>query len=232
MQLLKISFILTLTISLCSFAYMTTFEDGKEQLYKEFLQEFKKVNIPNTITLKGGQPQLERLKTRDDIKKPKIQSQTLEKEVVVNNHILGSKYGTFISGINRGMMSRMGPSTYEAEVMVASTDGYNAVIYSESRSYNMSSKSFYLATYDKNGNQVDSKYLGYAGHDSFVEMAVTKKMALTINEMMNKADSNTYEVNNTKKMFVTPKGEILVHNTNEEIKTPTKQSKKSKLSIG
>jgi hypothetical protein len=235
MQLLKISFILAIAISLCSFAYMTAFEEGKEQLYKEFLEEFKEVNIPNTITLKGGESRLNRLVARENIKKPEGQTKIIEKEVVVvavDHHILGSKYGTFISGIDRGMMSRMGPTTYEAEVMVASTDGYNAVIYSESRSFDLSSKSFYLATYDKRGNQVDSKYLGRAGHDSFVEFAVTKKMGLTIKEMMSKLGSDGYEENNTKKMFVTSKGEILVHNNNEEIKSPTKQSKKKILSIG
>ncbi len=229
MQLLKISFVLSLTISLCSFAYLTATEDGREELYNEFLSEFKKVNISKPFKLEARYPQLEEEQTINKKQSKKI-------EVAEERHILGGDYATFIPDINRGMMSRMGPSTYEAEAMVASNDQYNAVIYSESRSFNMGSKSFYMATYSKEGHQISVQYLGYAGSNSFVEMDVAKNknMSMTVKEMIKKDNTKKYDANQTKKMMISPKGEILVHGEKkvEPLEIPQKQSKKSKFNVG
>lgn len=231
MQLLKISLVLTLTISLCSFAYLSTTEDGREELYNEFLNEFEKVDISNTLKLEGANyAELKRV----DVPKVEKQKQSKKIEVAKERHILGADYGTFIPGINRGMMSRMGPSTYEAEAMVASNDKYNAVIYSESRSFGRGAKSFYMATYGKDGNQISVKYLGRAGSNSFVKLDVAKNMSMTVKGMIKRDNNKKYDVDQTKKMMISPKGEILVHGEKkiETLEIPLKKSKKSKYNVG
>lgn len=223
MQLVKVSFIVALTTSLCSFAYLSNMEDGKEQLYKEFLSQFEQVQLPTVVTFKMNVELYEK----------KQQNQTHRKErAKVNTKILGTKFGDFIPGINHGMMSRMGPSTYEAEAALATSGKYSAVIYSRSRAFDGGAKSYSLATFDGNGKSIETKYLGYVGENECVEIAITKKMELTIKGMLSKGEGNNYEVDNTKKMFITPKGEILVHgetNVKKEVPLKLKNSKFTSL---
>lgn len=208
MQLLRISFLLLLTITLSSFAYFSTIDEGRKQLYKDFLKEFERVNLPTKVLLKAYIPQLE---------------DSEEEKPQWNSSVLGSEYGDFIPSINRGMMSRMGPSVFRAELMLATTTHYNAVIYSKSRSFDGGGKSYILATFNKEGKMLYSQTLGYAGFENQVNLEVTKKMEFTIQQMEIQGEEQSYEVQDTKKVFITPKGEILVHQEQNLLDSPAIQ---------
>ena len=205
MQLLKISFILSLVTSLCSFAYYSTYEDGRERLYKDFLSKFEQINLPNTITLEAY------IVTNEMTpQKRKKQLEKLESKTELNK-VLTKDYDAFIPGIGRGMMSRMGPSTYKAELALATSGKYSALIYSESRAFDGGAKSYLLATFDGKGNPIATRYLGYSGLEEQTELTITERMELTTKRIVLEGESKRYDEKDVKKMFITPKGEILVH---------------------
>lgn len=215
MQLLKISLILGLVTSLCSFAYYSAYEDGQERLYKEFLSKFEQVDLPSSLTLEAH--------VFTNEMTPKTRQQQLEKAQSKKEQekILTKEYSSFIPGISRGMMSRMGPSTYKAEYALASVGKYSAIIYSESRSFDAGAKSYMLATFDGKGKSIDTRYIGFADFDTQTEVVVNEKLELTIKELFMEDDSESYLEKSISKMFITPKGEILVHEkvspSNEEV---------------
>lgn len=219
MQLLKIGFILSLVGSLCSFAYYSSQEDGREQLYKDFLSQFEQINLPGTVTLKA-------YIVTNKIK-PKKGKEKSENRARTSN-LLGNDYASFIPGIKYGKMSRMGPSTYKAELALATTGKYSAVVYSESRSFDGEGKSYFLATFDGHGTSIATNYLGYSNLEEEVELAISKKMELTIKSFRVKG-ANKRSEEETKKMFITPKGEILVHEEDELLEEIEPVQKKAKL---
>lgn len=205
MKLLKVSLIAVITLSLCSFAYYSM-DDGRDQLYKDFLSEFAAIQLPKKIVFKA----------------PQFKPQQNKKAEKTKSKVLTYDYESFIPGLGRGRMSRMGPSTYEAEVLLTANETFNAVIYSESRAFDRDAKSFILATYDDKGKQIDRRYLGYASSRNTVEMMATPKLELTIKEVQQK--ENEGKKREAKKMFITPKGNILVHGE-EDTKIKSKQLK-------
>lgn len=209
MKLLKVSLIAVITLSLCSFAYYSM-DDGRDQLYKDFLSEFAAIQLPKKIVFKAPQ-------FKNDLK-----PQQNKKAEQPKSKVLTYDYESFIPGLGRGRMSRMGPSTYEAEVLLTANETFNAVIYSESRAFDRDAKSFILATYDDKGKQIDLRYLGYASPKNTIEMMATSKLELTIKEIQK--EENTGKKREAKKMFITPKGDILVHGE-EDIKIKSKQLK-------
>lgn len=222
MQLLKIGFILSLVGSLCSFAYYSAHEDGREELYKDFLSQFEQVNLPSTVTLKA-------YNVTNKIK-PKKNKKSLEKAAELSN-LLGNEYASFIPGIKYGKMSRMGPSTYRAELALATTGKYSAVVYSESRSFDGEGKSYFLATFDGHGTPIATHFMGYSNIEEEVDLAISKRMELTIKSFHVKGANNRSE-EATKKMFITPKGEILVHEEDQLLEElePVQKSAKLKFS--
>lgn len=223
MQLLKISFILGLVGSLCSFAYYSANEDGRERLYKNFLSEFEQVDLPSTLTLEAH------IVTNEmKPEKRKKQLEKLESKAELSK-VLTKEYATFIPGIERGMMSRMGPSTYKAELALATSGKYSAVIYSESRSFDGGAKSFILATFDGNGEPIGTRYLGYSDLEEQTELTVSEKMELTVKHLTIDGDEKEYDEEGTKRMFITPKGEILVHEEDQLLEEIEPVQKKAKL---
>ncbi len=218
MKLLKISFLLTVLISLCSFAYLSV-EEGREQLYNEFLNEFDKVKIPSSFSLKSdyyNSSDINLQKQKNTVSK----TSDLKKKKQKPRKVLRHDYAAFIPDIKNGLMSRMGPSTYEAEKLLVSNKVFSAIIYSESRSYRYASKSFYLATFDNQGNQIDTKFIGYSEPSVNMVLAVSKDLNIKVkkkNVKINKdlAKHDTLD----KNMFITPNGKIKVHsNINENNK--------------
>lgn len=205
MQLLKISLILGLVTSLCSFAYYTAYEDGQERLYKEFLSKFEQVDLPSSLTLDAH---IYTNEMTPEMRKKQLEKAESKKE---RAKILTKEYSSFIPGISRGMMSRMGPATYKAEYALAAVGKYSAVIYSESRSFDGGAKSYILATFDGKGKSIGTRYIGYADFDRQTELNVNEEMELTIKELMMKDGTESYLEKSVSKMFITPKGEILVH---------------------
>jgi hypothetical protein len=217
MQLLKISFILAFVTSLCSFAYYSTQESSQERLYKQFLSEFEQVDIPNTLLLKAYI-----VTSKKDSKK---------ELVVKKGKALTKEYTSFIPGIDRGMMSRMGPSTYKAELALATSGKYSAVVYSESRPFDGGTKSYILATFDGKGKKIGRKYLGASNEIVQTELKVNKKMELTVKAIFLEEKAELNAEQKIKKIFITPKGEILVHDTGatSDKKEPIQIQKQVKL---
>jgi hypothetical protein len=220
MQLLKISLLLALVTSLCSFAYYSAQEDGREQLYKNFLSEFEQIDLPSSLTLK-------RYIITNKMKPIKNKKQ-LENKIGASK-VLTKEYATFIPGIEHGMMSRMGPSTYKAEVALATSGKYSAVIYSESRAFDGEGKYYILATFDGNGAPLGTRNLGYVNLEEETEVTISKKMELTTKHFLIEEGVKRYDEKATKKMFITPKGEILVHEEGGSSKEVEPVQKKAKL---
>lgn len=216
MQLLKIGFILSLVGSLCSFAYYSAQEDGREEVYKSFLSQFDQVDLPSTVTLKA-------YIVTNKIK-PKKQLENRARK----SNILGNEYDAFIPGISTGKMSRMGPSTYKAELALATTGKYSAVVYSRSRSFDGEGKSYILATFDGHGTPIETQYLGYVNVEEEVELTMTKKMELTTKSLLAAGVDREFK-EEIQKIFITPKGEILVHGEEEELELIEPVQKKAKL---
>jgi hypothetical protein len=200
MKLLKISFILAFVSSMCSFAYYSAHEDGQVRLYKKFLSEFKQVDIPSTIALKAY--------IVTDKSNPK-------KEVVFGKgKRLTNDYVSFIPGIDRGMMSRMGPSTYRAEAALATSGKYSAVIYSKALPFDGGAKSYILATFDDKGKNIGTERLGFSTEKEIIELSVNKKMELIATRVS--LTDEDYDGERETKLFITPKGEILAYYGNED----------------
>lgn len=205
MQLLKISFILGLVGSLCSFAYYSASEDGREQLYKKFLGEFEQINLPSSLTLRANII-TDKTKSTDH----KERTEKLEPKIGTSK-ILGKEYVSFIPGIERGMISRMGPNRYKAELALATSGKYSAVIYSESRAFDGVGRSFILATFDAKGQSIGTHNLAYVDLEQEAEVTISEKMEFTLKTLLIKEDVKSYKEEATKKVFITPKGEIMVH---------------------
>lgn len=222
MQLLKIGFILSLLGSLCSFAYYSAQEDGREELYKDFLSQFEQVNLPSTVTLKAH--------VLPNKIKPRKHKETLEQResTAEVSKLLGNEYASFIPGIKYGKMSRMGPSTYKAELALATTGKYSAVVYSESRSFDGEGKSYFLATFDGHGTPIATHFIGYSNIEEEVDLAISKRMELTIKSFLVEG-ANKRSEEATKKMFITPKGEILVHEEDQPLEEIEPVQKKATL---
>lgn len=207
MKIIKIAFIAAVAISFCSFAYNNSaVKEGREQLFKNFLSEFKSIELPAKTSFK------------DEVKK--IEDRT----------VLDEKFDAFIPGITSGRMSRMGPSTYEAELLLsANNDKYTTLIYSRSSGFNGRTKSYYLATFDQRGTEIGSQYLGHVHETSYLDLDITANLKIVVIAMQSE-DYETAEKNffpgTIKKMFVTAKGEIMVEEERafqkEEV-VPTKQ---------
>lgn len=222
MQLLKIGFILSLVSSLCSFAYYSAQEDSREQLYKNFLSQFEQVDLPSKVILEAHivTNEMKPLKRKKQLEKAKSEKEVLK--------ILTKEYASFIPGIKQGLMSRMGPSTYKAEVALATTGKYSAVIYSRSRSFDGGAKSYILATFDGHGTPLKTHHLGYSDLEEKLELTISKKMELTTKRLFLGGNIKKYD-KKTKKMFITPKGEILVHEEDKPLDEIEPVQKKANL---
>ena len=218
MKYLKIVFIFSVALSLSSFAYLSTDYLGKEELFKAFINEFKKVQLPNTLIFKSDHHRVNNHEVRQS--EDLLQNSTIKKSANKPKNILGNDYVTFIPGINSSRMSRIGPSTYIAEVLLTSNKQYTAVIYSESRAFNYSSDSYTLATFDKDGKQINSKNIGDSNPNVQIKFRLTQNMEITIDEMSLNDDIVEYKA--PIKWFITPAGKILIHNVKSGSNTKVK----------
>ena len=202
-------FVFALALSLSSFAYLSTDDFGKEELFKAFINEFKKVQLPNTLTFKSDYHRVNKHEVNQsgDL----LQNSIIKKSGNKIKNALGMNYVTFIPGINSGMMSRIGPTTYTAEVMLASNKQYTAVIYSKSRPFDYTINGYTLATFDNTGKQINAKHIGESSTDGYIKMALSRNMSITINDISINQETAKKTIENTKKWFITPDGKILIH---------------------
>lgn len=134
-------FLALVVLGLSSFVWFERGGDApiEESLRKQYISLFEKVELPYKLAPNDNWMTATHL-TRD--------------------------YRHFISGLGRGQFSRMGPSDYYPEAMVASTDKFDAVIYSEATPYD-EKPTYYLQIVDKKGDVLDTRYLieGYNAAD-------------------------------------------------------------------
>lgn len=224
MQFVKIGFILSLVGSLCSFAYYSTQDSSREQLYKKFLNQFESVDLPSTLTLKAYIV-TDKTRSKKDKNTMKPSEHRAKKSI-----LLGNEYASFIPGIARGKMSRMGPNTYKSELALATKGKYSAVIYSEKRSFDGDGKGYILATFDGHGTPIQTRYLGYSSLEEEIELIINKKMELSIKRLFIEGDINDFE-EEAKKIFISPKGEILVHEEVKPLDTLEPVQKQAKVKL-
>lgn len=218
MQLLKISFLLALSISLYSFAFNTETkkESVDEQLYKEFLKKFKTVKLPATLALKN----------KGEVPQGQLEFDMAKEEKA---RVLGSMHIDFIPEIEYAMVSRTAETTYQAEVLLESTTAaYNSVIYSTSDFYGYNFKSYYLATFDKKGSPISQQLLGNSNGKIELKVEVSSNLAFVIKELEpSKTSPGKYAVIKTNNLSVNTKGEISAPtegkaNTTKSTSTKTK----------
>ena len=195
MKALKIGFIVSLVVSLCSFAYYNNKEKNRAVLYQEFLEQFQKVEIPGKLILKPNSGDYDLGSSIKDKK-------AAEK---ISNPVLDVTFKDFIPALGRGRMSRLGPSTYRAEALLASNDKFDAIIFSIARPFDRNACSYRIKTFDKKGNTLGEYALGYANENHKVVVAVTQDLHLTIKESQRRKVSL-----DTRKMQITEEGEIIV----------------------
>jgi hypothetical protein len=158
--------------ALCSFALIKT-NNSKlpiDQNYKNFLEKFDKVELPHKIAVK-------RFKTREAYYK----SVDSEDNRGDSKKYLSSEYADILPDISRGMMSRMGPDDYEAEVMLASTKHFDAVIFSRIPSFR-GSKTYYVATFDKNGKMLSKMTVASGGYSSIEDCKISKDLVINVDK--------------------------------------------------
>lgn len=218
MRLLKISFILTLSISLYSFAFNAETKKASvdEQLYKEFLKKFKSVKLPATLALKN----------KGEVPQGQLEFDMTKEEKA---RMLGPNDIDFIPEIEYSMVSRTSETSYEAEAMLASSSTtYNTVIYSTSESYGYNFKSYYLATFDKKGTPVSKQFLGNSNGKIELKVEVSSSLAFVVKQLEpSKTSPGKYAVIKTNNLSVNTKGEISAPtegkaNTTKSTSTKTK----------
>ncbi len=211
MKVIRLSALAIVALALSSFMLMT--EDGRDKLYQEFIDQFENKIAPAKFTLKASPIQELEIQLKEDLAVQQTEKDVIDKP---KSKTLGMQFDKFIPGISRGMMSRLGPSTYEAEVLVASDKNFNAVIYSRARGFDRGSKTFMLATFDQNGNEIAVQSIGHVYDRNFVDIVINKKLEMSVAQYDVDYETKYAEVRISKKIFITPKGEILVHKTEDK----------------
>lgn len=208
MKVLKFALPMLALAGLCSFVFVqssTKSEDLPiEQTYKNFLAKFDKVELPYSVEIK-------RHKTREAFYDAENNNSADRKE----GKYIGREFGDILPEVNRGMMSRMGPDDYEAEVMLAAGKNFDAVIYSRSASFR-GSKTYYVATFDKKGKMLGKMAIASQNYSSIEECKVSKDLVINVEkykiEGMNSLEEEdtdlTYTLASSKEYVITAAGNI------------------------
>ncbi len=172
MKLMKFALPLFAIAALCSFALIKS-NDSKlpiDKTYKNFLEKFDKVELPHKITAK-------RFKTSEAYFKS-VDSDDNRGE---RKKYLSSEYADILPEISRGMMSRMGPDDYQAEVLLATTKHFDALIFSRIPSFR-GNKTYYVATFDKNGKMLSKMAVASFGYTSIEDCKISKDLVINVDK--------------------------------------------------
>jgi hypothetical protein len=154
-----------------------------DPLYAKFIAKFDLPNFP--FSVKFEKPVIEK-----DYEENK-------REEIDNSKFLGANFGKMIPEIEDGMMSRMGPDDFVAEAIIKKSDKYDAVIYSRIPSFR-SAKTYYVATFDKNGNQISKIQIAGKNYEFIRECHVSKDAKIVVKKT---AVSAKYDSNVDKTRF-------------------------------
>ena len=169
---MKFALALFAIAALCSFALIKS-NDSKlpiDKTYKNFLEKFDKVKFPLKITAK-------RFKTSEAY----FNSVDSEDNRSDYKKHLSSEYAGILPEISSGRMSRMGPDEYQAEVMLASTKHFDAVMFSRIPSFG-GNKTYYVATFDKNGKMLSKMAVASDGYSYVEDCKISKSLVINIDK--------------------------------------------------
>lgn len=210
MRILIVGLSAAVVLTLCSFVIHSTQQKMPvdQKLYKQFLAKFDKVKMPYAISY-------EQPKTRGEMYNSKFK--TSHENTNANKH-LSHDFSKFIPAIRRGYMSRMGPDDYQAEVLVAANEQFNAIIYSKKPSHAGRKTAYILMTFDPYGDLISKEEVASTYGDSFTEAKISKKLVVTSKQYKAVYDKNSsydedqkvnFELEQTAKYTITATGEIL-----------------------
>jgi hypothetical protein len=214
MKILKIFLPLAFIALLSSFV-LSSFSKGKQSsryskqikveekkpidpLYAKFLDKFDTPDFP--FIIKFDKPGIEKNyegNQRDKIKESKF---------------LGASFSKMIPEIKDGMMSRMGPDDFVAEIIIKKSDRYDAVIYSRVPSFR-STKTYYVATYNKHGKQISKIQIAQKNYEIIRECQVSEDGKIAIHKT---AVRSEYDRNADKTRFSYHKNGIEIYTINED----------------
>lgn len=191
MKSLPFAFALLFALSLCSFAIFRTQEAApiEESLRTQYLAAFRPVAFPYTLNAENTEYKKKARFSRD--------------------------YKHFIPGLSRGSFSRMGPSYYYPDAVLASTEKYDAVLYVEQAPYGGEGGSFVLQTIAKNGDIIATRTIinDYALENGGVAV-IDKNLNITSEEVRfdyaNRDADNQPKMQKLSKQFrVSAEGKIV-----------------------
>ncbi|MCP4441270.1 MAG: hypothetical protein GY810_20385 [Aureispira sp.] len=213
MRFLTIGLSTAFLISLCSFVAIQVTSTPKElpvdqELYKKFLSKFTKAKLP--YTLKFDAPKVRGKWYKNGFK-------ASQENAKVENH-LTHEFSKFIPAIRRGYMSRMGPDDYQAEVMVASNDKFNAIIYSKKPNYAGRKTTYTLMTFDQHGDLISKQDIARVYGESYYDAKISKNLVVSVKHYKAEYDDTKkyddqqemdFRAGESIKYTITATGEIL-----------------------
>ncbi len=138
-----------------------------KKLFKKFIKSFPSEGLPYKV----DQAQLLKYKINAKMTREEITA------LMVNE--IPDEFSAYVPGLNQGKFSRMGPSTYRFEQLLAQTDNIVAVVISKSRGYR-SNPSFLLYTYSSKGKLLTTKQLGWRSYNSITTASIDKDLSIEV----------------------------------------------------
>lgn len=179
MQVVKISFALTLSLILCSFSFKKS--DYKTIHYQQFISKFGApvtgaaiLDVRNNVPLPVSEAEFQAMNmSRPSVKK------------MVQERMLMGDFDLYISEISRKGKGGTRPNTYEAECLLKQTKHLDVVIYSEYQDARQFAKTYYLAAFTKTGVIVAKERIGMSNELVYTEAKMSDALVLKANAILN-----------------------------------------------
>lgn len=221
MKILKIALAVLVVFGLSSFVLVQNFNTKEtppidQKLYQKFLSKFDKTDLPYAV----GPIKAKTVGEYFDLQQEGIPFDA-------DKH-LGREYAKILPAISSGMMSRMGPDDYQAEVLLASEKHFKALIYSRTPSFR-EGKTYYVATFDKEGKKVDQISVSGSYYRNMSQATIDKDLNISMQNYEVKGmdgddeDALEYILKSSQTYSISPNGSIV---KTSESKTPKVLDKK------
>jgi hypothetical protein len=223
MKILKFAFAAVLLMGLSSFVLVSSFHKEEkaappidQKLYHKFLAKFEKAELPYTLSP-------EKAKTVGEY------FDLQQKAVPFNEEKhLGREFSDILPAIARGMMSRMGPDDYQAEVLLAASKHFNALIYSRTPAFR-EGQTYFVATFDADGHKIDEIAISASYYRTFKEATIDEDLNISMRtyevEGMDgeEEDELRYQLKESKDYAISPNGTIVETSSDLPEKSLNKQ---------
>jgi hypothetical protein len=138
-----------------------------EKNYQNFLAKFEKVSLPYALTIE-----------------PSVEFDIEDSDKFYAEKYLGFEFGEILPDIKKGMMSRMGPDDYAAEVLIASKSKFDVLIYSRNPSFR-EHKTYILATFDKKGKLISKQHIAGKNYSYTESCIISNDLKVKISKEAN-----------------------------------------------